>query len=148
MMTPTPTALILHDQPHVLRTLDYLVRSTGQLSVLPVGSVRQACEQMAGGLTALVVMDACRMPPDQAAQNCRELRSAWQVQQSQAGGRGERKRLGQIWFITSRASSIDLEEARDLGADRILTMPFDPDLVQHLVWEVGQQWGGQLAKAG
>ncbi len=146
-MTSKPTALILHDQPHVLRTLDYLVRSTGQLAVLPAGSVHQACDLMAGRPVALVVMDVCRTLPEDAAQACRLLRAAWARDQDTAAGEASQAR-GQIWFITSRASSIDLEEAREVGADRILTTPFDPDLVQHLVWELGQQWGRQLAMAG
>ena len=148
-MLVKPMALILHDQPQVVRTLEYLVRTTGVLGTCTGIDLAQAFEQIQQHPVALVMLDTCRMDPVQAAQACASIRQAWAHEHTDDNSRGQsvNSPRRQIWFITNRASSIDLEDARELGADRILTMPFDPDLVQQLVWELGRQWNGPLAKA-
>jgi CheY-like chemotaxis protein len=148
-MRVKPMALILHDQPQVVRTLDYLLRTTGVLRPCMGIDIEQACEQIRHHRVALVMLETCRLDPVQAAQACASLRQAWGHEHADDSGPGQsvNSPRRQIWFITSRASSVDLEDARELGADRILTMPFDPDLVQQLVWELGRQWNGPLAKA-
>lgn len=126
-MTQRPAVLIINDQPHVLLTLEYLARSSGHFEVLAVSSAQEAAAVIARQPVAIVMLDATMLDLN-PAQACATLRQAWDAQS------------GQIWFITARASSLDLEEAREMGADRIFTTPFDPDLMLGLVREMGQAW--------
>lgn len=118
---PKPLVLIADDQPHINLTLQFLVRSLG-VEVISANNGRDAVRLAIERKPALVLMDVM-MPDTDGYSACKEVRSAW----------GEYH--GQIWFITARGSNTDLSQAREVGANRCITKPFDPDLVLQAVRE-------------
>ena len=121
-MGEKPHVLIVDDQPHLLLTLEYLVRTVEGVSVLTATNGVDAVEFAAENKPRLVLMDVV-MPELDGYAACQMIRQRW--------GRY----CGQIWLITTRGSHADLDQARQVGADRCITMPFDPDLVLQMVRE-------------
>lgn len=107
--------LIADDQPHILLTLEYLVRRLGQVRTLTAchgqDAVRKACDLRPD----LVLLDVM-MPQLDGYTACRMIRDHWGQQHH-----------GEIWFITARGSYTDHQTAKTVGANRIVCKPFHPD---------------------
>ena len=116
-----PLVLIADEQPHINLTLQFLVKGLG-VEVISAYTGMDAIKLAIERKPALVLMDVM-MPDTDGYSACREVRAAWGDYQ------------GQIWFITARGSNTDLSQAREVGANRCITKPFDPDQVVKAVRE-------------
>lgn len=89
----------------------------------------------------MIVMLSATMPDLDMTRTCARWRQRW------AGQPGQPSQPGQIWLMTPRASSLDLEAAREVGADRIFARPVDPDLIVRLIRDHASQWHTSRAEA-
>jgi len=119
-MPEPPLALIADDQPHILLALDHLVRTAGDVQVITVNNSHEAIHLATQRLPALVMI-GLTIPQIDAYTACRMIRDQWQ------------QHPGQIWLIAGQLLETDPDYAREAGADRVITNPFDPNLVVDLV---------------
>jgi two-component system, OmpR family, alkaline phosphatase synthesis response regulator PhoP len=119
-MPDKPLVLVCDDQPHILLTLSYLVKSIGGVEVITANNGQDAMKLAIDRKPVLLLMDVM-MPNMDGYSACAQIRQAW----------GDYR--GQIWFITARGSHTDLDHAREVGADRCINKPFDPDQILQLV---------------
>jgi len=108
--------LIADDQPHIMLTLEYLVKRIHGAQVATTNSGQEAVKKAIDLKPKLVLLDVM-MPDMDGYTACQAIREAW----------GEY--AGQIWFITARGSHTDRLAAEEAGANRIINKPFDPDLL-------------------
>jgi DNA-binding response OmpR family regulator len=116
MAGPMPIVLIADDQPHIVLALEYLVRGLGNAQVMTATDGRDAVAKSITHRPALVLLDVM-MPYIDGYTAGKMIREAW------AG------HPGQIWFISARGSRTDADQAREVGGDRFINKPFDPDRV-------------------
>jgi DNA-binding response OmpR family regulator len=121
-MTADITVLVADDEAHLRLTLEYLVRTVGDVVVHAAADGQEALDLAVEHKPQLVLLDLM-MPKLDGAATCQRIREAW----------GEHD--GQIWFVTGRGSSLTAERARELGANRMISKPFDPDELLGLVRE-------------
>ncbi len=115
------TVLIADHQPHIVLTLRHLVQSTGRAVAITAGNGSQAVQLALSHRPALVMM-GIELPELDGYTACRVIRDGW----------GDHP--GQIWFITARDHAADMDQAQQVGANRVIHKPFDPD---QLVTDVG-----------
>ncbi len=121
-MLQNQTILIADDQAHVRLPLEYLVRTLPGVRVVTASNGRQAVELAVAQRPALVLLDVM-MPELDGYAACRQIRQAWA------------NHPGQIWFVTARGSTLDTDQAQEVGATRCITKPFDPDRILTLIRE-------------
>jgi DNA-binding response OmpR family regulator len=117
--------LVADDQPSVLRPMQFLLRQLG-VEVLAVTDGASALKLAVERHPQLVFLDV-NMPQSDGFETCRAIRQAWGSEHQ-----------GRIWFMTACGSASDEDRARQVGADRFITKPFDPDKLLNLVREVLQ----------
>lgn len=122
-MSDKYTVVIADDQPHLLITLQYLLSSIDGVEVLSATNGQEAADLAIRHRPPLVLLDVS-MPVMDGIEACRLIRSSWPPQHH-----------GAIWFVTARSTTLTQEEARRIGAERLITKPFDPDRLVQAVWE-------------
>lgn len=115
-MSENITILIVDDQPQIRLPLQYLVSSLPNVTVVTGDNGRQAIELAKTHRPALTLLDVM-MPEVDGYTACKEIRQAL----------GESS--VEVWFITARGSSVDEDQAKEVGAKRTINKPFDPDAV-------------------
>jgi DNA-binding response OmpR family regulator len=111
---------VAEDQPHVLITIQYLLESQANVKVITASNGRDAIDLAVKHRPALVLLDIM-MPEVDGYTACRAIRQGW-------GGHP-----GRIWFLTARSSHMDRNQAQEVGGERFITKPFDPDELVALV---------------
>src|SRR5689334_6663092 len=120
-MNPLPdkTILLVDDEPHMLRLLQFALRKTGA-KILEATGGRAALEQAAAQTVDLVVIDFM-MPDLDGFATLRELR------------RDPKYAKVPVIMLTSRGQLELRDTAEGLGIELFLTKPFSPaELIQHV----------------
>jgi two-component system alkaline phosphatase synthesis response regulator PhoP len=123
MMKSPLLVLIADDHPSILLPLAYVLRQIDKVEVMTAEQGHDAVELAMRHRPNLVILDVM-MPGMDGYTVCRTIRRGWSTHR------------GQIWFLTARSSQMDLAQARQVGADRVITKPFSPDEVIRLVSEL------------
>jgi DNA-binding response OmpR family regulator len=114
-----PTVLIVDDEPHMRRLLQFALAKTGARLLLAANG-REALAQAAATTVNLIVIDVM-MPELDGFATLRELR------------RDERHAQLPAIMLTSRGQTELRDVAAELGVDVFLTKPFSPiELSQHV----------------
>ncbi len=117
-MPTRPLILLADDEPHILLALEYLTRQLGEVKVLTATDGPTAVHLAIQHQPALILLDVM-MPGMDGYAACTEIRNHWQQSPSPHDG--------QIWFLTARESNLDKTQSLEVGANRIINKPFDPD---------------------
>lgn len=116
---PNPTVLVVDDEPHMRRLLQFALAKTGARLLLAANG-REALAQAAANQIDLIVIDFM-MPDLDGFATLRELRRD-----------GRYAKLPAI-MLTSRGQTELREVAAEVGVDIFLTKPFSPiELTQHV----------------
>lgn len=138
MPATLPVVLIADDQPHIALTLDFLIRSLGEVKVMVARDGNHAIDLALQLRPALVLLDVM-MPEIDGFTVARRIRTGWLENAGQVAGTTSEQPStdapgqtpgnlpGEIWFVSARGSRTDYAHAKSMGADRYLTKPFDPD---------------------
>lgn len=129
-----PVVLIADDQAHIVLALEFLVRSLGKARVMTATDGRDAVAKAIEHKPALVLLDVM-MPQIDGYTAGKMIRESW------AG------HPGQIWFISARGSRTDADQAREVGGDRFINKPFDPDRVLKEIRQAVEQYQSRVASA-
>ena len=106
--------LIADDQPHLLLTLQYLLSTIDGVKVYSATNGQEAMDLALKHRPDLILLDVS-MPIMTGIEACQAIRAGWEGH------------AGQIWFVTARGAGMDEQQARQFGAERLVTKPFDPD---------------------
>lgn len=117
---PRACIVVADDQASVLRPMEFLLRQSGA-EVLAVSDGAKALELACQRRPDLAILDV-HMPHLDGFSACRAIRESW-------GG----EHHGHIWFMTACGGAADEAKAREAGADRFITKPFDPDQLLKMV---------------
>jgi CheY-like chemotaxis protein len=129
-----PTLLVVDDEPHMRRLLQFALAKTGA-RVLLAANGRDALEQARGVTVDLVVVDFM-MPDLDGFATLRELRQDPRY-----------TKLPAI-MLTSRGQTELRDAAEEVGVDVFLTKPFSPiELTQHVQRLLAIQRGSDSTKA-
>lgn len=117
--TPAPTILIVDDESHMRRLLQFALAKTG-MQLVQAANGREALAQAQARIVDLLVIDFM-MPDLDGFATLRELR------------RDPRYAKLPVIMLTSRGQTELREIAEDVGVDVFLTKPFSPiELTQHV----------------
>jgi two-component system, OmpR family, catabolic regulation response regulator CreB len=103
------TILIVDDEPAIVDTLDYALRTEG-FATRCVGLGRHALDVLQAGNIAVVILDV-GLPDINGFDVCRELRRTSDVP---------------VLFLTARSDEVDRIVGLELGADDYVPKPFSP----------------------
>ncbi len=118
-MNSTPTLLVVDDEPHMRRLLQFALAKTGARLLLAANG-REALAHAAASDVDLIVIDFM-MPELDGFATLRELR------------KDPRCAKIPIIMLTSRGQTELRDVAADVGVDVFLTKPFSPiELTQHV----------------
>lgn len=106
--------LVADDQPSVLRPMEYLIRATGADQVYATDNGIDAFRLASLHRPELIVLDVV-MPGDNGYDLCRKIRQTYAA--------------AVVWFLSGRGSQIDRALAAEVGAERFIPKPFDPDQI-------------------
>lgn len=129
-----PVVLIADDQAHIVLALEFLVRSLGKARVMTATDGRDAVAKAIEHKPALVLLDVM-MPQIDGYTAGKMIRESWA------------DHPGQIWFISARGSRTDADQAREVGGDRFINKPFDPDRVLKEIRQAVEQYQTRVASA-
>ncbi len=119
------TILIVDDEPHIRllleQTLDELEDHDIELTTATNG--QEALDAVAAGAPDLILLDVM-MPLVNGFDVCRTLK-----------GDPETRSIP-IMMLTAKGQDLDRQAGLDVGADRYVTKPFDPDDVLELAAEM------------
>ena len=119
-MPHQPTVLIAHHLPHVSITLQHLLHQAGVRNITVVWQGDEAVAKALSLQPDLVLLDVL-LPQIDGYGACQMIQQGWDTH----GGR--------VWLLSERASHVDVDQARQVGAERVIEEPFDPDEVVALV---------------
>jgi DNA-binding response OmpR family regulator len=111
-MAQDHTVLIVDDEPHILRSLGFVLQKAGY-SVLQARSGREALEMARQERPDLVFLDIM-MPELDGYEVCRRLRADADLQSCH------------IIMLTAKGEETDRQEGLAAGADDYVTKPFSP----------------------
>lgn len=118
---PKHKILVVDDEPHIIRIIKLSLEKAG-FQVISANSGEDGIEMVKHDHPDLVILDVM-MPAMDGFQVCQHIRKLDEGQKIP------------ILFLTARGQSDDLEYARSIGANDLMTKPFGPrqliDLVAH-----------------
>ena len=124
--------LVVDDEPHIVRIIKLSLEKAGY-QVISANSGEEGIEKVKNERPELIILDVMMPSMDGFAvcQHIRKLDSFGKVP---------------ILFLTARGQSDDLEYARSIGANDLMTKPFGPrqliDLVAHHLQQSGDNQQG------
>jgi two-component system, OmpR family, catabolic regulation response regulator CreB len=127
-MIPSRLILIVEDEPSIIDTLEYALRSEGFRTEV-VGTAEGARRRLAGGGVDLVVLDI-GLPDGSGFEVCREIRRSSSVP---------------VLFLTARTAEIDRVVGLELGGDDYLAKPFSPRELTARVKAILRRTAGEAA---
>jgi len=112
MRMPDKRILVVDDEPHVVRTLTFVLEKEGY-QVLTAGNGEDAINQVYESKPDLMFLDVM-MPKKNGYEVCGELKND--------------SNLKNIYIImlSAKGQEADKEKAMNLGADEFMTKPFSP----------------------
>jgi CheY-like chemotaxis protein len=119
-MTSPFRVLIADDQPSIVIPLQYLVEQVPRVMATVVHDGQAAVAEALAHRPDLIILDV-HMPGLDGYAACRQILADWSGDPPL------------IWFLTARGSHLDADQARTLGAQRLITKPFDPDQLLVLI---------------
>ncbi|MFO7958522.1 MAG: response regulator [Candidatus Brocadiia bacterium] len=121
-MDDAKTVLIVDDEPHILRSLGFVVRRAGY-NVVEARGGREALELIEEHNPDLVFLDIM-MPELDGYEVCRRVKSA------------EDGSSTFIIMLTAKGQRTDREVGLEAGADEYMTKPFSPSRAVERVQEI------------
>jgi len=133
-MAEEALVLVVDDQPHILLTLEYMVRRLGNVRTMTATNGEEAVQLAVKHRPIMILMDVM-MPHVDGYKACSMIREAWGNEHD-----------GQIWFVTARGSNYDHETANKVGANDMVQKPFDAeDLILRVKNTIEQAMSNQAA---
>ena len=111
-MASTKTVLIVDDEPHILRSLGFVVRRAGY-EVLEARGGREAWALIEGKRPDLVFLDIM-MPELDGYEVCRRVKDSQEL------------RATYVIMLTAKGQENEHQIGMDVGADEYMTKPFSP----------------------
>ncbi len=124
-MTSPFRVLIADDQPSILIPLRYLIEQVPGVAAATATDGRAAVAEAMRGRPDLIILDV-HMPGLDGYAACQAIRKHWPDDPPR------------IWFLTARGSHLDADQAQAVGAERLITKPFDPDQILRLIHQAAQ----------
>ncbi len=121
-MSESHTVLIVDDEPHILRSLGFVLRRAGY-EVMEARGGGEALETIRRDRPDLVFLDIM-MPKIDGYEVCRRVKRSTDLRDTY------------IIILTAKGQRSDLEGAMDAEADEYMTKPFSPSRAVTRVQEV------------
>jgi len=119
---PEKRILVVDDEPHVIRTLTFVLRKEGY-EVSSAGDGEEAMAKVRESKPNLMFLDVM-MPKKNGYEVCQELRGIATLKDIH------------IVMLSAKGQEADREKALNLGADEFMTKPFSPGGVVQRVKEL------------
>jgi len=119
---PEKKILVVDDEPHVIRTLTYVLGKEGY-EVSSAGDGEEAMAKVRASKPSLLFLDVM-MPKKNGYEVCRELKSNSSLSDIH------------VIMLSAKGQEADKEKALSFGADEFMTKPFSPIGVVNKVKEL------------
>jgi DNA-binding response OmpR family regulator len=120
------TVLVIDDMPRIAATVSFMLQRLG-FETFRAGNGEQGLQLASDERPQLILLDIM-MPRMNGYQACAAIKNIASDYHPE------------IWFLTGRGSEWDRSQAQSLGVSRVITKPFDPDVLSNMVREYFENW--------